>query len=43
MNYDNWKLDNPYEEEDNTYECAMCDAPISEAGYCSTECRNADD
>lgn len=44
MNYDNWKLNNPYENEDLTNECSMCDAPISEnESYCSARCRNADD
>jgi len=43
MNYDDWKLDNPFENEDYTNTCGMCDAPISEEEeYCSTKCFNAD-
>jgi len=43
MNYDEWKLDNPFGEEDYTSECCVCDQPISEdEQYCSNKCFNSD-
>ena len=42
-NYDEWKTDNPYYDEDEIYLCDMCSTPIETEGYCSTKCRKADD
>ena len=42
MNYDDWKLSNPYENEEE-YKCNMCDKPIEQEGYCSIRCKKADD
>lgn len=40
MTYDDYKLDNPFHEEDEKA-CAHCGAP-SEAYYCSKGCKIAD-
>jgi len=43
QNYDEYKLANPFSDEDLTKECAMCDAPIlEERTYCSDKCFYAD-
>jgi hypothetical protein len=36
-----WNGD-PRHEPDEEYECDMCGRPISEQGYCSNGCFNAD-
>ena len=42
MNYDNWKLQTPFEKED-VYYCNVCDTEINHEGICnSTACFKAD-
>lgn len=40
MNYDNWKLDNPFDDEKDK-ECGFCGEPCDEH-FCSKECRIAE-
>lgn len=41
-NYDDYKTESPYEDEDLVNECAMCGTPTDKE-YCSSKCRKADD
>jgi hypothetical protein len=42
MNYDDWKLGNPFDEEGED-ECSVCGTAIGEGEtYCSKDCFKAD-
>ena len=40
-NYDNWKLENPYENEDKVNECKVCGTDC-EDDFCSSKCYQID-
>jgi len=40
MNYDDWKLSNPYDDEKDN-ECSFCGVPC-DGHFCSKECRIAE-
>lgn len=39
--YDNWKLESPYEDENKTNECRVC-GEYCEGDYCSSKCYQID-
>jgi hypothetical protein len=42
MNYDEYKTENPFDNEHLENECAMC-GESTDGVYCSKKCRNADE
>lgn len=43
MNYDQWKLDNPFDNEDDSRACKYCKQAIKQdTNYCSYKCEEND-